>query len=176
MKIGITGTPGTGKSSVAKVLATMLGFERIECTTFVKMHKLGTKKGKEIEVPIPRLKKALDKELKMHKNVVVEGHLLCEMPLALDMIFVIRCAPTILVKRLGKRKYSKKKIHENLECELLDYCTIKSEANYRNVRELSSEKRGVRACATILMQAVKDKKKKLDSVDYSHEFKWFEGW
>jgi adenylate kinase len=44
---------------------------------------------------------------------------------------VLRCRPDELRKRLGRRKYRKKKIQENAEAEALDVCLIETVEAYR---------------------------------------------
>ena len=56
--------------------------------------------------------------------------LACDIPVPADYVFVLRMHPKELEKRLKKRKYSQKKIRDNLESEALDYCSIRSRQFY----------------------------------------------
>jgi len=113
--IGITGTPGTGKKSVGKLLARNLNYELVDINSFVK--------GEEI------LKREINNYLK-DKRAVVIGHLL---PYVLDkrgirLIVVLRCHPYELAKRLEKRGYDPLKVKENVSAEILGivlYDTVK---------------------------------------------------
>ncbi len=43
---------------------------------------------------------------------------------------MLRTRPDVLIKRLKKRNYPKHKISENVQVEIIDYCTWKSKENY----------------------------------------------
>ena len=58
----------------------------------------------------------------MPKDYIIDTHLIEYAPKT-DVTVILRCNPIILRKRLEKRKYSKKKIRENLEVEVIDYFT-----------------------------------------------------
>ncbi|MBU0532512.1 AAA family ATPase [Candidatus Micrarchaeota archaeon] len=165
MRIIITGSPGTGKSIIAKKLAKLLDLELIDIKKIVK------KKGISTEVDIKKLASAL-KFLKKKNNYIVEGHLACETKLPADYIFVLRTHPNILKKRLKKRKYGKKKLEENLMAEMLDYCTQRVEQVYgKKPLELDTANKTPEKSVLEIKNAIKQKKKKLDSVNYSKELK-----
>ncbi len=171
MKIIITGTPGTGKSIISKKLSKKLGIEIIDVKKLIerknayKVNKFGEK-----EVSMPKFRDFLKEELKKKKDWIIESHLLCEIKLNGDFIFVFRCGKKELEKRLKKRKYRKEKIEDNLMVELLDYCYLKSKKNNKGkLFELDTTKRSVGKCVEEIEKAVNGKKKKLDEVNYSKE-------
>lgn len=129
MKLVITGTPGTGKTTVAKAIAARLGVTLAEANEVARRRKC-FKKGSRSEVDLGKLEKALRKELHGLKGFVAEGHLLCDVKLACDACVVLRCNPRVLRKRLKARGYDRKKLADNLLCEALDYCLLKAEACY----------------------------------------------
>jgi len=164
MRIIITGTPGTGKSTIAALLAQEADLEPVSITAIVRktMHL-----GPKHEVGIRKLVKALA-FLSKKKDYVVEGHLACELKLPADFIFVLRTEPKTLGKRMHARGYGKKKIEENLMAEMLDYCTQRVKAEYKKMPlELDTTRRRPEACVKEMMKAIKQKKKKIDAVDYS---------
>ncbi|MFH0922893.1 MAG: AAA family ATPase [Candidatus Micrarchaeota archaeon] len=132
MRLLITGTPCTGKTVLAKQIAILLKANFVDVNKLILDKKLFVKKKGEREktVKLALLAKELKKILSKEKNVVVESHLLCEMRLPCDKIFVLRCEPKVLEKRLKKRKYPEWKIKENVLAETLDYCLVKTEENY----------------------------------------------
>ena len=132
MIIAITGTPGTGKSTIAKQLAQTMQFNLIDVNEVAK--KTSSKKdGKEVVANLPKLTQALKTQIKKAKNAIIEGHLIVEMKLPLDILLILRCSPKKLEKRLQKRKYSKRKILDNLLCEAQNYTGVYAAANYPNI-------------------------------------------
>jgi adenylate kinase len=105
MRIGITGTPGTGKSTSLKLVDTEL--DKIYLTEWCNEHY--SKSGIEIEVDTD----VLNTEFKKKNNFIVEGHLAHF--IELDKLVILRCNPDVLRDRLAKRGYSKKKIMDNIE-------------------------------------------------------------
>jgi len=177
MRIIITGTPGTGKTEIAKKLAKRTGYELVSIKDFVNEKKLfskGTGKGAEKEVDIKKLSRALNICLKQFNDYIIEGHLACEFKIPADFIFVLRTSPSVLKKRMQKRKYRKQKIDDNLEAEMLDYCVQRVESVYRiTPLELDTSKRTIIQNVSEIEMAIKQKKKKLDVVNYTGDLKEF---
>jgi len=166
MRLVLTGSPGTGKTVIAKRLSQMLGLELVDLKEVVKEKGL---LGRNHEVDVEKLAKALS-FLRRKKGYLVEGHLACEMSLPADSVIVLRTKPAVLRKRLAKRRYGRKKLDENLMAEMLDYCTQRVRSVYkREPLELETAGKSVDACARAIAKAIKQKKKKLDSVSYSRE-------
>ncbi|MFH1520565.1 MAG: AAA family ATPase [Candidatus Micrarchaeota archaeon] len=164
MRIIITGSPGTGKSTISKKLAVDLNLELIDIKKIVNTHKLANKKH---EVDIRKLATSL-KFLKNKKNFIVEGHLACEFFIPNDFVIVLRTHPNVLRKRLKKRRYNLKKIQDNVLTEILDYCTQRVIQVYKiKPIELDSTKRTIKSSINEIKKAIKQKKKKIDVVDYS---------
>ena len=167
MRIVITGTPGTGKSSIAKKLAAQLGLELVDVKRIVRERKLAVGSGHEVD--LRKLAAAL-RFLRTKRDYVVEGHLACELRLPADFIFVLRTEPRTLRRRLSKRGYGRKKLNENIEAELLDYCTQRVEQEYRKKPlELDTSKRSPVSSVHRIALAIRQKRKKLDAINYSHQ-------
>ncbi|MBI4052470.1 MAG: AAA family ATPase [Candidatus Diapherotrites archaeon] len=137
LKIVLTGSPGTGKSSVAKILAKKLNAQVVNDLDFCKKNRIGAfdRKAKERVVPVERLERALKKFLaktpaKNAKSVILEGHLLCEISIPCDAVVVLRLAPEKLEKRLAKRGYPEVKVLDNVFCEETGYCKTRVLRNY----------------------------------------------
>ena len=124
MRIGITGTPGVGKSSVAKELGEFFGCRVINEKEFSAGEGITEfdKKANEFVVPLEKLEKRLGKALRQEKSAIVEGHMICEARLPLDFMVVLQCHPEILELRLQARGYPEEKIQDNVFCEGIDYC------------------------------------------------------
>lgn len=162
MRIILTGTPGTGKTTISKILSRKLGIELISIKEIVEEKNLLD----GIEVDLLELKRAFE-FLKDADNYIIEGHLACEIKLPADFVFVLRTDPEKLTKIYKERNYDEEKIKENLLAEMLDYCVQKSEKNYRKVLELDTTYRTIDECVNEIIFAIKNNKEILDSVDYS---------
>ncbi|MDD5163326.1 MAG: AAA family ATPase [Candidatus ainarchaeum sp.] len=132
MRIIITGTPGTGKSLVAQLLAKELKCKAINERAFCEKRKIGKfdKRLKELIVPLGKMAKEMNKFLKKEKNIILEGHLLCEAKLNSDIVILLRVSPAILEERLRARHYPEFKIQDNVLCEGIDYCKKHAQRNY----------------------------------------------
>lgn len=169
MRIIITGSPGTGKSAISEALSRQLGLELIDIKRIAQERRIADKNH---EVDLRRLAAALRPMLAKKKHFIAEGHLACEIRLPADFVFVLRTRPAALRRRLARRGYSKDKLEGNLMAEMLDYCVQRAESVYRRAPlELDTSQRSVHACVKAIAAAIKQKKKKLDSVDYSEDLK-----
>ena len=114
---GITGTPGTGKKSVAPIVAGSLG---VRCLGLNELAMAaGLLKGEEGGVDTGLLKKHIAAHLR--GPAVVYGHLL---PYSIGRgrvakVAVLRCEPTILKRRLESRGYQEAKVLDNVQAELI---------------------------------------------------------
>ncbi|PIO01995.1 hypothetical protein COX86_04190 [Candidatus Micrarchaeota archaeon CG_4_10_14_0_2_um_filter_60_11] len=134
MKLVLTGTPGTGKTTLAKKLARKLGCKLLDANAIAKQNKLVKKDG---TTNIKKLGAILKKQTKKLDSFIAEGHLLCEFNLPCDCCAVLRCNPKTLARRLAKRGYAKQKLSDNVLCEALDYCLVNAEQNgYRKVIQI----------------------------------------
>ncbi|MFH1439020.1 MAG: adenylate kinase family protein [Candidatus Woesearchaeota archaeon] len=134
----ITGTPCTGKTTLAKKLSHKLGYKLISCKFIISKHNLADAYDDQMRckvVDIKKLNKYLiglimdtDKYNKKNKSdgingLVIESHLSHYLPKKyVDLCVVTKCNLHVLKKRLEKRGYSDKKVRENLDCEIFDVC------------------------------------------------------
>ena len=142
----ITGTPGTGKSTVAKALRKKLGKKwlLVNDREFCKKRKIGSidKKTGELVVSVKKLESALMKEIPKHSNLILEGHLFCEVKLPASLVIVLHSGTKVLEERLRKKKYSELKVLDNVFCEITGYCKSKVLENFKKSRilELGNDK------------------------------------
>lgn len=159
MKILISGTPGTGKTTVAKLLGKKMNLAVLNVTDIVKTEKLGKLVNEEYEVDLKKLYNALKGE-----KGIIESHLVCEIPLG-NEIFILRCNPSELKRRLNDREYSEDKIKDNLEAEALDYCSQVAAKHYKKVIDVDTT--GLTVNQTVNKLVNKIKTKQSDKVDFS---------
>ncbi len=76
--------------------------------------------------------------------VFLESHLLVEENFNLDLLFVLRCSPLLILERLRKRNYSPKKAFDNALLEALDYFPTNARSFYRNVVEIDTTNKGLK--------------------------------
>jgi len=154
MIIIITGTPGTGKTTVSKLLSKELNCTHIDVSTLVEERKWGkpdpTGRQTLVLTNIKELIRYIEKMNKSEQCVIVDTHYPeIFIPLAKNIIavFVLRTHPKIIVERLVKRKWNIAKITENAEAELLGVienealrqfsCVISIDTTNKNASEIS---------------------------------------
>ena len=127
--IFITGTPCTGKTTIASKLNGRL----IKINDLARSHDfiLGVDgdKGYQI-IDIDKLSEHIYHLIQnSNETLIFEGHVshLCD---GADKVIVLRVRPEILEKRLMKRNYSDSKIRENLEAEALGVCSAEAYDKY----------------------------------------------
>jgi adenylate kinase len=164
MIITISGTPGVGKTFVAKKIskATKGRLEYFDLNKYIKDNKLYDsydKKDKTFDVDVELLKNDINSTLKknMSKNktmdsiagktikadsllkkfpknvegIIVDSHL--SHYLESDYCIIVRTDLKKLYNRLKERKYSKNKIHDNIEAEIFEVCLDESRKMKKNV-------------------------------------------
>ena len=127
----ITGTPGTGKTVLAKDLAEKLSYSCVDVNKIIAKYHISEgydEKRKTKIIDTKKLSKSLIKEISSLKKTKVEGiiidsHLSHYLPKKYaDLCIVTKCDLKTLKKRLKKKKYHKDKIRENLDAEIFDVC------------------------------------------------------
>ena len=136
VKVCITGTPGTGKSKIAKLLAKELGWKMVELNELAKekgcIAGYDTKRGCK-EVDVEELAKVVEK---LEGNLVLESHFAHYMPC--DAVFVLRVDPKELKRRMKKRGWKEEKIKENMEAEITEVCTSEALEEGKKVYEIDT--------------------------------------
>ncbi len=139
----ITGNPGTGKHTVAKIIAKNLKLELIDINSLSIDEKVFEKRYETIYVDVNKLKKIIRK--KTTQNSLLVGHLAPYVVSKDDVesVVVLRKTPYKLQTTYKKRKYSSEKSIENLGSEILGityYDTIKKIGNSKTSQIDTSNK------------------------------------
>ena len=130
--IVITGTPGTGKTTLSKKLAKRLNFYYVDINKIISRYSLSEsydKKRKTKIVDINKLNRILIEEIKRiklfkkYKGTIIDSHLSHYLPRRyVNLCIVTKCDIKELNKRLKKKRFHKSKIKENLQAEIFDIC------------------------------------------------------
>jgi len=144
MAIIVTGSVGTGKTTLAKKLAKDLNHKYIDVNKIISENKLDEGYDEERKCKIidtKKLNKVLIVMIKKEKNLVIDSHLSHYLPgKYVDKCIVTKCDLKELEKRLKKRKYSKEKIRENLDAEIFDVCLIEAKEQGYNIEIVDTTK------------------------------------
>jgi len=168
--IAVSGTPGTGKTTLAKYLSKKFSLKYFDVTGFIKKNNLSEKFDKKrncLVVDEKVLSKKIVQEIKKQETralykilvdkkefskqvknflktkipkkipktgkknnktqifvgIIIDSHLSHFLPKNfVDLCIITKTKLKKKKKRLQKRKYSEKKIKENLEAEIFDTC------------------------------------------------------
>jgi adenylate kinase len=177
MIIAITGTPGTGKSSVSKILAKN-DFEVIDLNRMALENKylLGKDEKRDIWIiDIDELEEHIKNKYSKDQTLVIEGHL-SHLLKNVDIIIILRCHPDTLRKNLFKKKWNKEKIDENIQAEILDIILCESIELHTGdkIMEIDTTDKSIEEVALIIIKNIRNgfknmKNYKIGSIDWSEE-------
>jgi len=127
--IVVTGTPGTGKTTIAKGLARQLHADYLSLNKLVIAERLLAGVDRQRGTKVVDLKKTrtwLRKCLRASKRVtIIDTHVPDAVPRTrLGKVIVLRCHPTVLERRLRNKGWRAIKIRENILAEVLDSCFV----------------------------------------------------
>jgi adenylate kinase len=170
LKLVITGNPGVGKHTSAKIIAGRTGAEIIDINRIaIDNSAIAKKTERGLEVNVKKLGRLMEKTLKSRKDMIAVGHLAPYVvkPAGVSMVAVLRRSPYELEKTLKKRGYSASKIRENLASEILGvslYDSVKTFGRRRVVEFDTTGKTPVQT-ADGIMRALR-KKPKAAGIDW----------
>lgn len=175
MIVAVSGTPGTGKSTLAETLGRK-GHRVVDVGDFAK--EMGIVSGRDakrrsLEVDVEELDLALRKELPSGAVFLV-GHL--SHLLTVDLIIVLRCNPSVLRDRLKKRRWSARKIQENIEAEACDVILIEALERSKDVCEIDTTDLSLEEVAAAVDDILAGKREKyaFGNIDWSMEvLSWY---
>lgn len=163
MRIAISGSVATGKTTLAKNLSRESNHIYLDISSMIKREKLFCdydKKRKCYIVDEKYLIKRLRPILKNNSNIIIDSHLSHLIPSNLiDLCIITKCNLKKLNKRLEKRNYSKSKIKDNLEAEIFEVCLTEAQKKNHNIKSIDTSKH---INVKDLIKEIKLKKYKLD--------------
>ncbi len=163
--IVISGSVGTGKTTLAKKLAKKLNYKYLDVNKIIKEHKLAEsydKKRKCYVVDVKKLNKVIIDIIKSLEGrqgtvsgIIIDSHLSHYLPKRyVDLCIITKCSLKTLEKRLRKRGYNKAKIRENLDCEIFDVCLNEAKELKHKVLVVDTT-RGIEINKLLLISSIK---------------------
>ncbi len=143
----VTGTPGTGKTTFSQLLANYTSLSHHNVGNAVNENKLYSQWDETYNLPIFDDDLVVDyfEPLQQQEGVIIDFHSSGLFPLRwFDLVILLRANNTVLFDRLSTRGYSEQKIHENLQCEILEVTSEEVYESYPKeiVLELTNEEEG----------------------------------
>jgi adenylate kinase len=130
MRLLITGTPGVGKTTLARELSGRLRIEHVDVSEYIRSRRLYSSYDEKYRTHVfdeRKVRRALSKYLSAMGSFIVDTHC-CDVVegISFDLVFVLTESTETLFKRLKARGYDELKIKENIECEI--FGVIKEDA------------------------------------------------
>ena len=163
----ISGTPGTGKTELAKKIAERYDYEYIHIGEHEE-YIIAEKDVKIIDLNklIKWLKKKQDSN---EKDMIVDSHLSHYYPPDRTKICIImRCDPAELRMRLKRRQYPEQKININLEAEAMDLILQEALAEGHKVHEIDTTHKTASICEEEAINVIDGGERSYGKIDYSH--------
>lgn len=174
--IAVSGTPGTGKSAFAQILAEELDAKLINLEEVVEesgsyeFNSDGTRLVNS-ENLAEELKGTLSQEGNL---IIVEGHLSHLLPIKqISQVVVLRTNPEELERRLRDRGYSGGKLRDNLEAEALGIILWEAVQNHglEKVHEIDTTRKSASNAVDIFKKALEGTESlKPGEIDWLEEF------
>ncbi len=170
MIISISGTPGTGKTNIARRMAKHMDANLISLKTLRVPYEYDKPRKTRI-VSIKGLQSVANKRVIRDRINIIEGHL--SHLLKADVIIILRTNPIALEKRLKMRNWSDKKIKENAMAEFLDEITIEAIEKHgrKKVFEIDTSKKKEQSVFKIAEEIIRKRpaEYKAGKIDWSKD-------
>jgi adenylate kinase len=172
VRLVITGNPGVGKHTAARLVAKELKAEIIDINKVALDNDAvlrRTEKGAEID--LKKAGKLIAGILKKKGSFVIVGHLAPYVlkSAGIDMVAVLRRSPVRLEETLIERKYIREKVNENVSAEILGvllYDAIKAFGKRKIAEFDTTGKAPEQTADEIILTVQKKKPRHIGSIDW----------
>ena len=135
----ISGTPGTGKTAVARILGEKLGWKVISLNDFARERNLycGYDEKREVKiVDIDAVREEMSKIIEKEEDMIIESHYAHEIPG--EFVVILRTNPGELRKRGREKFWDFEKTEENVISEIMEVCKTEALEMKKNVIEIDT--------------------------------------
>lgn len=149
----ITGTPGTGKSTLSAEVSTTLGLRHIDLGDFAKERHLLAGHDDNLDCDYLHEDAVLDalEPIMADGGVVLDHHSSDWFPERwIQMAVVLRATTEALYDRLQERRYAPRKLEQNMQAEIMQVCRDEAEESYPNARFIELDSSGEEQLASNL--------------------------
>ncbi len=158
----IAGTPGTGKTTIAKILVKKLGAIHVELSSLALRSRCVREYDDKRDTYIIDDKKLSKRVLKIISTqssaiYVIDTHYPEILPPNIvDKVIVLRLNPIILYNRLKNKKWRREKIVENVEAEIIGIVSLSAREHFGpdKVKDLDVSSLSPKEAAKTIMQYV----------------------
>ncbi|HJU33533.1 MAG TPA: AAA family ATPase [Nitrososphaera sp.] len=122
LRFVVTGNPGVGKHTSAKIIADKVNAELIDINHIaIDNNAIVEKTDLGLDVDLKKLVMLLDKVLNTKRDLIIVGHLAPYVlkPTGINMVAVLRRSPYELERTLKQRGYNLDKVRDNVASEIL---------------------------------------------------------
>ncbi len=169
--IAISGTPGTGKTSITELLKN--NYKIVHLNDLAK--EKGCLKGYDRKRKVRIVDyKCLDNKIDDVSDIVIESHYAHLM--RFDILIILRTKPDVLRKRLLEKGFSKQKINENLEAEALGVISEESLDFIDRAFEIDTSFITTKEAADLVLKIITERPNEysIGKIDWSKEIlEWY---
>ncbi|MEM0466611.1 MAG: adenylate kinase family protein [Candidatus Thermoplasmatota archaeon] len=178
MLVALSGTPGTGKTTIATRLQHS-GYQiyNLNELAFKNNFILGVDTKRQAKIlDIPKLNRYIKNVFSSRENIIILEGLATHLLKCMQYIIILRCHPQELTRRLQQRQWSREKIKENVEAETLDIilCEATELHPEQHIFEIDTTAQSVEACTQAILEIIHNNFKPIEkytigTIDWSEE-------
>jgi len=178
MRILITGTPCTGKTTVSKLLSEKLSYKYISLLDLVKsfgLYEDYDRSANEYIVDLEKLANWIQEWIRDKDNLVIESLYPQVFPNQyIDYVFVLRSNPERLKECMKRRGYPQEKILDNIRAEMYDWCLLRAMENFdvEKIHEIYYETPDWEKIVQEILEVIRGKRKPriYENLPFSKDF------